>query len=187
MGLLSTCFIEFTLLSVCTFILTNFQFLHNQTETDEQRAARYATGESVNLSDLAEDVTRPSASDNAQEAASRAKAGVAGAAEDAKAKAESTYEAAKDKTAEAADAIKGRVGDAGAAVSDTFHQVAEKISEGVQAAGDKARWTVEHAQEEVSKGMSKLQEDMEPATPEEAAIAHGEIPSDTQTQRTKIL
>lgn len=146
---------------------------NNTAETDGHRAARYATGESVTLSGLADEAYE-SAYERTRPTEQRAK-------EKAESAAESTYGTAKAKAGEATEAVKESASDAASTVNEKLHHVAEKVSESVHAAGDKARWAVEHTREEAHKSMSKLQEEMQPRTPEEAAIAQGEIPSDTQT------
>ena len=44
---------------------------------------------------------------------------------------------------------------------------------------DKAKWAYQHAKEELHKSAETLQREDEPRTPEEAQLAHGEIPSST--------
>ncbi|KFM27226.1 hypothetical protein F751_4496 [Auxenochlorella protothecoides] len=159
--------------------------LNRPTETESQRAARYATGDSISLSDTAVDAydsarlrsARSPVAAETRDALAGAREGVAsglGAAKDrtldAKDSLVSGLETAKDKTAGAAQAVADRV--AGAA-----HSVTDSLS----AASDNARWAVEHTKEQVQKKADEWQAELTPTTESEARVARGEVPSDTQS------
>ncbi|KAL6773835.1 hypothetical protein ACKKBG_A22690 [Auxenochlorella protothecoides x Auxenochlorella symbiontica] len=159
--------------------------LNRPTETESQRAARYATGDSISLSDTAVDAydsarlrsARSPVAAETRDALAGAREGVAsglGAAKDrtldAKDSLVSGLETAKDKTAGAAQAVADRV--AGAA-----HSVTDSLS----AASDNARWAVEHTKEQVQKKADDWQAELTPTTESEARVARGEVPSDTQS------
>lgn len=154
-------------------------------ETESQRAARYATGDSISLSDTAVDAydsarlrsARSPVAAETRDALAGAREGVAsglGAAKDrtldAKDSLVSGLETAKDKTAGAAQAVADRV--AGAA-----HSVTDSLS----AASDNALWAVEHTKEQVQKKADDWQAELTPTTESEARVARGEVPSDTQS------
>lgn len=91
-------------------------------------------------------------------------------AEEAKSAVASGYETAKQRTSSAVQSVAHKVGEA-----------AESAKQGLQAAGDKTRSAVEHTKEQVSKTTSEWQEELQPHSIEEAKLAAGEIPSDTQS------
>lgn len=158
---------------------------HKTTETDSQRAARYATGDSISLSDTAVD-----AYDSARERSVRSP--VAAQAGDALAGARdsvaSGLEAAKDKTVDAKDSLvsgletaKDKAAGAAQAVADRVSGAAHGVSDTLAAAGDNARWAVEHTKEQVHQKADEWQAELTPSTESEARVARGEVPSDTQS------
>ncbi|GAB4821402.1 hypothetical protein N2152v2_008448 [Parachlorella kessleri] len=99
----------------------------------------------------------------------------------------STYEAAKDKASAAADNASGLLQSAEDKAAGLYHSAADSVSgayhaaaDKVQQVEDKAKWAVDHTKEKLHESAEQWRDSVTPHTVEEAKLAQGEVPSNTE-------